>query len=79
MINSMHIVWKFLSLQVEIKYLSNTQRLTSMWPLSLFLQDNNSFSNSSHMFHSFKLHAHLVHWVKFSSQLSLQTIGNQWM
>lgn len=60
MINSIHIVWKFLSLQVEIKYFWNTQRLTFIWPLSLFLRDKHSFSNSSHMFHSFKLHAHLV-------------------
>lgn len=59
MINSIR-VWKFLSLQVEIKYLWNIQRLTFIWPLSLFLQDKHSFSNSSHMFHSFKFHAHLV-------------------
>lgn len=26
-----------------------------------FLQDKRSFRNSSHMFHSFKFHAHLVH------------------
>lgn len=61
MINSIDTVWKFLSLQVEIKYLWNTQRLIFICRLSLFLQDKHSFTNSSHMFHSFKLHAHLVH------------------
>lgn len=61
MISSILIVWKCLSLQVEIKYLRNTQRLTFIWSLSLLLQEKHSLGNLSHMFHSFKVHSHLVY------------------
>lgn len=56
-INSIHIVQKFLSLQVEIKYLCNTQRLTSIWPLSLFCRTN----AHSVILHTCSIHSSFMH------------------
>lgn len=76
MIKSIHIVWKLLSFQVEIKYLWNTQKLTFFGYCLCF----SSTSTHSVILHTCSIHSSFMHTLYTVGQIlfSAAFFANHW-